>query len=78
VIAADRVASLFPLVQSRCTTRSLAAFRLFQLLGYRPILVIGGMVESFEPHMWLEVEGIRVDSGVLDNSLDVFTPFVNA
>ena len=72
VIAAGRLACLVPFVRSDCVPRSLTMHKLLRTLGYSPALLIGGTIEAFEPHIWVELNGIRIDSGILDNSLDIF------
>ncbi len=73
VIAATRLACVFPWVRPRCTQHSLALHHLLSKMGYSPKLVIGAKVLPFEPHMWVELNGYRIDSGVDEQSLDEFT-----
>ncbi|MFT4251162.1 MAG: lasso peptide biosynthesis B2 protein [Caulobacter sp.] len=73
-LAAMRLAALVPLVSKRCIPRALTAFEFLRRRGLSPVLVVGGYVEPFEPHIWTEVNGQAVDSGHIDFSLDVFIP----
>lgn len=73
ITAAMRCACVFPWIRRDCVRHALIVHHLFTSLGYAPRLRIGANVVGFEPHMWVEVEGCRIDSGDSDHSLAVFT-----
>ncbi len=74
IIAAMRLACIFPWVRRDCVPNSLTIYHLLIKMGYSPKLVIGAKVIPCEPHMWVVLDGYRIDSGANDISLDVFNP----
>jgi hypothetical protein len=75
VIAAIRLASVFPWVRHDCIPSSLATYHLLRTMKYSPILMIGAKVVPFEPHMWVELGGYRMDAEMNEHSLDAFDDF---
>ena len=41
-------------------------------MKYSPVLMIGANVVPFEPHMWVELAGYRLDAEVNEHSLTAF------
>lgn len=74
VIAAIRMACAIPWVRPLCTPSALATYHLLRDMGYCPMLMLGGTVASFEPHMWVELDGWRIVAGSDEQSLDAFQP----
>lgn len=69
---AIRFASLLPWVRSDCVPQSLATYHLLRAMKYSPVLMIGANVVPFEPHMWVELAGYRLDAEVNEHSLTAF------
>jgi hypothetical protein len=74
LISALRMACLFPWVRRSCVPNSLALYGILRQMGLEPLIRIGAKVAPFEPHMWIELDGWRIDSGADDQSLDAFEP----
>lgn len=72
IVAASRCAAVLPFVKSRCTVTALTAKRLLERRGFNPYLVLGGTVEHFHPHLWVEVDGHPVDTATSDSAYAVF------
>ncbi|MEM9941579.1 MAG: lasso peptide biosynthesis B2 protein [Planctomycetota bacterium] len=77
IIAAVRTACCLPIVRRTCVPNSLAIHRLLRLRGFSPELVVAGNVIGFEPHIWCQLNGHRIDSGVSDQSLEIFRSIAN-
>jgi len=74
VISAVRLATLFPWVSNRCTVRSVGVYWLACMLGTPGQIQIGGVIEPFDPHMWTEVDGVRIDPTICQHAVCVFSP----
>jgi len=72
MMAASRLAGLCPGVRRSCVPSSLAIYRTLKSMGYSPRLEVGGEVTPFEPHMWVELFGHKIDVGVADCDLQRF------
>jgi hypothetical protein len=76
LISAVRVACIFPWVRRSCVPNSLTLYGILRHMGLEPSIKVAAKVFPFEPHMWVELEGWRIDSGADDQSLDIFEPLV--
>jgi hypothetical protein len=74
LLAAARLGYLTPGVSPDCVPRSLAMYRLLRHLGYDAEIQVGASALSFEPHMWVSVRNLRIDSGISEPTFSVFRP----
>lgn len=74
IISAIRCACVFPWVTRSCIPNSLAIFFMLKKRGYLPRLLVGADIVPFEPHMWVELDGYRIDSGADEQALLRFKP----
>ncbi|HVF61541.1 MAG TPA: lasso peptide biosynthesis B2 protein [Thermoanaerobaculia bacterium] len=72
LLGAWRLASVLPWIKRDCVPVALTMHQMMHLLGLPAVLKIGAEVVPFEPHMWVEVNGIRLEAAVDQQALKVF------